>query len=44
MNHELTGMFESVDRLSVEGFLSYLTDDVVFRSVSYTHLTLPTKA
>jgi ketosteroid isomerase-like protein len=31
MNHELTGMFESVDRLSVEGFLSYLTDDVVFR-------------
>ncbi|VVM82495.1 hypothetical protein PS647_02390 [Pseudomonas fluorescens] len=31
MNHELTGMFESVDRMSVEGFLSYLTDDVVFR-------------
>ncbi|EJM16997.1 ketosteroid isomerase-like protein [Pseudomonas sp. GM18] len=31
MNHELTGMFESVDRMSIEGFLSYLADDVVFR-------------
>lgn len=31
MNPELTGMFESVDRMLVEGFLSYLTDDVVFR-------------
>jgi ketosteroid isomerase-like protein len=31
MNYELKDMFESVDRMSVEGFLSYLTDDVVFR-------------
>lgn len=31
MKHELAGMFEDVDRMSVDGFLSYLTDDVVFR-------------
>jgi len=31
MNPELTGMFESVDRMAVDGFLSYLADDVVFR-------------
>ncbi|NBA93647.1 nuclear transport factor 2 family protein [Pseudomonas sp. R5(2019)] len=31
MNPELKGMFESVDNKSVEGFLSYLADDVVFR-------------
>lgn len=31
MSFELKGMFDSVDRKSVEGFLDYLADDVVFR-------------
>lgn len=31
MNPDLTEMFNVIDRMSAEGFVSYLADDVVFR-------------